>query len=67
MARKQSRVRRNLRAKAWQDVPAVREIWIEQPPDQPAGEGVRDRLRRAAADPGHDPGCGASPPAGGAP
>ncbi|MDT7837424.1 L-threonylcarbamoyladenylate synthase [Aquabacterium sp. OR-4] len=36
------------------DVPAVREIWIEQPPDLPAWEGVRDRLRRAAADPGHD-------------
>jgi L-threonylcarbamoyladenylate synthase len=38
------------------DTPAVREIWIEQPPDQPAWEGVRDRLRRAAADPGHEPG-----------
>jgi L-threonylcarbamoyladenylate synthase len=34
------------------DMPAVREIWIERPPDQPAWEGVRDRLRRAAADPG---------------
>lgn len=38
------------------DTPAVREIWIEQPPDQPAWEGVRDRLRRAAADPGDDAG-----------
>lgn len=47
------------------DTPAVREIWIEQPPDQPAWEGVRDRLRRAAADPGHDPGSDASRPAGG--
>ncbi|MBL8352427.1 MAG: threonylcarbamoyl-AMP synthase [Burkholderiaceae bacterium] len=26
----------------------VAEIWIEQPPDEPAWEGVRDRLRRAA-------------------
>jgi L-threonylcarbamoyladenylate synthase len=24
------------------------EIWVEQPPDEPAWEGVRDRLRRAA-------------------
>ncbi len=36
------------------DAPAVREIWIEQPPDLPAWEGVRDRLRRAAAEPGPD-------------
>ncbi|MEK8053517.1 L-threonylcarbamoyladenylate synthase [Ideonella sp. DXS22W] len=39
------------------DVPAVREIWIEQPPDLPAWEGVRDRLRRAAADPGAEAGA----------
>lgn len=38
------------------DVPAVREIWIEQPPDLPAWEGVRDRLRRAAAEPGAEAG-----------
>jgi L-threonylcarbamoyladenylate synthase len=25
------------------------EIWVEQPPDTPAWEGVRDRLRRAAS------------------
>jgi len=25
------------------------EIWVELPPDEPAWEGVRDRLRRAAA------------------
>ncbi|HEX7637278.1 MAG TPA: Sua5 family C-terminal domain-containing protein, partial [Burkholderiaceae bacterium] len=24
-------------------------IWVEAPPDTPAWEGVRDRLRRAAA------------------
>jgi L-threonylcarbamoyladenylate synthase len=38
------------------DAPGVREIWIEQPPDLPAWEGVRDRLRRAAAEPGPDAG-----------
>ena len=26
----------------------VAEIWVEQPPDHPAWEGVADRLRRAA-------------------
>jgi L-threonylcarbamoyladenylate synthase len=28
---------------------AVRLIWVEEPPDTPDWEGVRDRLRRAAA------------------
>jgi L-threonylcarbamoyladenylate synthase len=31
------------------DAAGVREIWIEQPPDTAEWEGVRDRLRRAAA------------------
>lgn len=31
------------------DDQGVKLIWIETPPDQPAWEGVRDRLRRAAA------------------
>jgi L-threonylcarbamoyladenylate synthase len=31
------------------DASGVREIWVEQPPDSPAWEAVRDRLRRAAA------------------
>jgi len=31
------------------DARGVREIWVEQPPDDPRWEGVRDRLRRAAA------------------
>ncbi|HSW05000.1 L-threonylcarbamoyladenylate synthase, partial [Aquabacterium sp.] len=31
------------------DAAGVREIWIEQPPDAAEWEGVRDRLRRAAA------------------
>ena len=31
------------------DEPDVRLIWVEQPPDTPEWEGVRDRLRRAAA------------------
>lgn len=31
------------------DAAGVHEIWVEQPPDQPEWEGVRDRLRRAAA------------------
>lgn len=31
------------------DASGVREIWVEQPPDTPEWEGVRDRLRRAAA------------------
>ncbi len=31
------------------DAEAVAEIWVEQPPDEPAWEGVLDRLRRAAA------------------
>ncbi|MBI5259637.1 MAG: threonylcarbamoyl-AMP synthase [Burkholderiales bacterium] len=31
------------------DAAGAREIWIEQPPDTPDWEGVRDRLRRAAA------------------
>ena len=30
------------------DDEGVAEIWVEQPPDQPAWEGVLDRLRRAA-------------------
>lgn len=31
------------------DTPDVTQIWVEQPPDAPEWEGVRDRLRRAAA------------------
>lgn len=31
------------------DDPGVAEIWVEQPPEDPAWEGVLDRLRRAAA------------------
>ncbi|OYU94416.1 MAG: hypothetical protein CFE45_20115 [Burkholderiales bacterium PBB5] len=31
------------------DAEGVREIWVEQPPDGPAWDGVLDRLRRAAA------------------
>jgi L-threonylcarbamoyladenylate synthase len=31
------------------DATGAREIWVEQPPDTPEWEGVRDRLRRAAA------------------
>jgi len=31
------------------DVDGVAEIWVELPPDEPAWEGVLDRLRRAAA------------------
>lgn len=31
------------------DTPQARQIWVEQPPDAPEWEGVRDRLRRAAA------------------
>lgn len=31
------------------DTPDVRLIWVEHPPDTPEWEGVRDRLRRAAA------------------
>ncbi len=31
------------------DQPGVDLIWVEQPPDTPAWEGVRDRLQRAAA------------------
>lgn len=30
------------------DASGATEIWVEQPPDAPAWEGVRDRLRRAA-------------------
>ena len=30
------------------DAAGMREIWVEQPPDLPQWEGVRDRLRRAA-------------------
>lgn len=30
------------------DAAGMREIWVEQPPDLPEWEGVRDRLRRAA-------------------
>jgi L-threonylcarbamoyladenylate synthase len=30
------------------DADGVAEIWVEQPPDHPEWEGVRDRLRRAA-------------------
>jgi L-threonylcarbamoyladenylate synthase len=31
------------------DAQGARQIWVEQPPDTPEWEGVRDRLRRAAA------------------
>jgi L-threonylcarbamoyladenylate synthase len=31
------------------DDAGVREVWVEQPPSAPEWEGVRDRLRRAAA------------------
>jgi L-threonylcarbamoyladenylate synthase len=31
------------------DARGVRTIWIETPPDTPEWEGVRDRLKRAAA------------------
>jgi L-threonylcarbamoyladenylate synthase len=31
------------------DTPDIQQIWVEQPPDTPEWEGVRDRLRRAAA------------------
>lgn len=31
------------------DGPRTRQIWVEWPPDEPEWEGVRDRLRRAAA------------------
>jgi L-threonylcarbamoyladenylate synthase len=31
------------------DAAGMREIWVEQPPDLPEWEGVRDRLRRAAS------------------
>ena len=31
------------------DAQGVAEIWVEQPPDHPAWEGVADRLRRAAS------------------
>jgi L-threonylcarbamoyladenylate synthase len=31
------------------DARGVRNIWIETPPDLPEWEGVRDRLKRAAA------------------
>jgi L-threonylcarbamoyladenylate synthase len=31
------------------DAEAVREIWVEEPPAEPAWDGVLDRLRRAAA------------------
>jgi L-threonylcarbamoyladenylate synthase len=31
------------------DDQGVHLIWVEQPPDTPEWEGVRDRLRRAAA------------------
>jgi len=31
------------------DARGVQQIWVEQPPDTPEWEGVRDRLRRAAA------------------
>jgi L-threonylcarbamoyladenylate synthase len=33
----------------WFDRQGVRMLWIEQPPGDPAWEGVRDRLTRAAA------------------
>jgi L-threonylcarbamoyladenylate synthase len=31
------------------DAQGVQQIWVEQPPDTPEWEGVRDRLQRAAA------------------
>jgi len=31
------------------DTPEIQQIWVERPPDTPEWEGVRDRLRRAAA------------------
>ncbi|MFP5400133.1 MAG: L-threonylcarbamoyladenylate synthase [Gammaproteobacteria bacterium] len=31
------------------DAAGVDQIWVEQPPDEPAWDGVRDRLQRAAA------------------
>jgi len=31
------------------DAAGVREIWVEAPPGDPAWDGVRDRLSRAAA------------------
>jgi L-threonylcarbamoyladenylate synthase len=31
------------------DTPEIQQIWVERPPDAPEWEGVRDRLRRAAA------------------
>jgi L-threonylcarbamoyladenylate synthase len=31
------------------DAEGVRLIWVEQPPDTPEWDGVRDRLQRAAA------------------
>jgi L-threonylcarbamoyladenylate synthase len=31
------------------DRQGVKLIWVEQPPDTPAWEGVNDRLRRAAS------------------
>ena len=31
------------------DAAGVSILWVEEPPDQPAWAGVRDRLRRAAA------------------
>jgi L-threonylcarbamoyladenylate synthase len=31
------------------DADGAAEIWVEQPPDGPAWEGVLDRLRRAAS------------------
>jgi L-threonylcarbamoyladenylate synthase len=31
------------------DAARVKLIWVESPPDTPEWEGVRDRLRRAAA------------------
>jgi L-threonylcarbamoyladenylate synthase len=31
------------------DATGVRLIWVETPPDDPAWDGVRDRLQRAAA------------------
>ena len=31
------------------DAQGVQQIWVELPPDDPAWEGVRDRLTRAAA------------------
>jgi L-threonylcarbamoyladenylate synthase len=31
------------------DARGVQQIWVQQPPDTPEWEGVRDRLQRAAA------------------